>query len=122
MKKFFFLALVFCAVSSTTLNAQNGGGQTPTLQQVKDRVKPQMIEKTGLTEAQVDKIIELNFEMREAMSGFRDLSEADRAKKVTELKTAKEKKFAEFLTAEQIKAVDDFYKNMPRNMPPKPAN
>jgi hypothetical protein len=49
MKKFFFLALVFCAVSSTTIYAQTGGGPTPTLQEVKDRIKPQMVAQTKLT-------------------------------------------------------------------------
>lgn len=81
-----------------------------------------MVEKTGLTDAQADKVIELNFEMRQAMGEFRDLNEADRSKKIEELKAAKEKKFSEFLTPEQIKAVKTFYEEMGKNGPRKVAN
>ncbi|HEY0680497.1 MAG TPA: hypothetical protein VGD17_19580 [Chitinophagaceae bacterium] len=122
MKKILFLTIIFGAIISTTINAQTGGDPAAMLQQMKDKVKPQMVEKTGLTEAQADKVIELNFEMRMAMSALRDLSEADRAKKIAELKAAKEKKFSEFLTAEQIKSVYAFYQEMGKNMPKKGGN
>ena len=82
-----------------------------------------MVEKTGLTEAQADRVIEINFEMRETMRGLGELSEADRAAKVAELKAARDKKYSEIpLTAEQIAAVKSFYENMPRNAPPKNGN
>src|SRR5687768_14895660 len=122
MRKFLFLTLVFSAITSTTIHAQAGDPPSQ-LQQIKDRVKPQMIEKTGLTEAQADRVIEINYEMRQSMVGFRDLNEADRATKVAELKAARDKKYSEIpLTAEQIAAVKSFYENMGRNMPPKSGN
>ena len=142
MKKFLFLTLIFCAIISTATNAQTqtqpqppqpqpqAPAQTQTqtkppaqtqpqisdpaamLQQMKEKIRPEMVAKTGLTEAQCDKIIELNFEMRMAMANFKDLPEAERTAKIQELKAAKEKKFTEFLTPEQIKAVDEFYKGL----------
>ena len=129
MKKYLFLGLIFSAAISTTTYAQNGSGPTasataqPTkesdaamLQQAKDRIKPQMIEKTGLTDAQADKVIELNYEMRmKASTELKDLNEADRSKKLAELKAAKEKKFAEFLTPEQITAMNKYYEEMGKN-------
>ncbi len=134
MKKFLLLTLIFCAVISTATNAQPQSqpqaqakpqAQAPAqvadpaamLQQMKEKIRPEMVAKTGLTEAQADKVIELNFEMRMAAAGLRDLSEADRTAKIQELKAAKEKKFSEFLTPEQIKAVKDFYENMGKKTP-----
>jgi hypothetical protein len=132
MKKFLFLTLIFCAVISTAANAQpqsqpqaktqpQAQPQPPDpavmLQQMKEKIRPEMVAKTGLTEAQCDKVIELNFEMRMAAAGLKDLPEADRTAKIQELKAAKEKKFTEFLTPEQIKAVKDFYENMGKKTP-----
>lgn len=127
MKKFFFFALVFSAIASTNLNAQTGlqasKPQTDTppaydpaavLQQMK-KVVPQMVEKTGLTEAQANRVIELNFEMRHA-AGAIDPNDADRSKKIADLKAAKEKKMSELLTPEQIAAVKKFYEEMGKNM------
>ena len=135
MKKFLFLTLIFTAVISTATYAQPAqpaqqpqqAQQAPDpavmLQQIKDKIKPQMIEKTGLTEALADKVIEINFEMRMAASALRDLSDADRSAKIQELKAAKEKKLSELLTADQLKAVKEFYENMGKNnAPQKPAN
>ena len=122
MKKFLFLTLIFGATISTNIHAQAGDPPSP-LQQMKEKVKPQMIEKTGLTDAQADKVIEINFELRETMRGFKDLNEADRATKVAELKAARDKKYSEIpLTPEQIAAVKTFYENMGKNMPQKSSN
>ena len=137
MKKFLFLSLIFGAVVSTNIHAQSGTAQsgpqasTPQtggaqtaydpavmLQQMK-KIVPQMVEKTGLTEAQANKVIELNFEMRQAAGALKDLSDADRMAKIAELKAAKEKKMSELLTVEQIAAVKTFYEDMGKNTPRK---
>lgn len=133
MKKILILSLAFSAIIATAANAQtaslpaspNGVTATapapvaPSLQQMQERLTPQMVEKTGLTEAQANKVIELNYEMRMAASGLKDLSEADRSKKIAELKAVKEKKMSELLTAEQIKSVAAFYADMGKNAAPK---
>jgi hypothetical protein len=122
MKKFLFLTLIFGAIISTNIYAQ-AGDPPSLLQQTKDKVKPQMVEQTGLTDAQADRVIEINFEMRESMRAFVNLNDADRAKKVAELKADRDKKYSEIpLTAEQIAAVKTFYENMGKNMPPKSGN
>ena len=123
MKKFLFLTLILSAIISTTTPAQ-GGDPAAMLQQMKEKVRPQMVEKTGLTDAQADKVIEINFEMRQAMvSGLRDLNEADRTKKIEEFKATRDKKYNEIpLTAEQIKSVKTFYENMGKNLPQKSGN
>jgi hypothetical protein len=124
MKKFLLLTLIFVAIISTATNAQPQAQAKPQaqaqaqvadpaamLQQMKEKIRPEMVAKTGLTEAQADKVIELNFEMRMAASKLGDLNETDRTAKIQELKAVKEKKLSELLTPEQIKAVKDFYEN-----------
>ena len=123
MKKFLFLTIIFSALFSTAIYAQASASAQATpdpavmLQQMKEKQKPGLVEKAGLTEAQADKVIELNFEMRMAASALRDLSEADRTAKIQELKAAKEKKMNELLMPEQIKAVKEFYENLGKNTP-----
>lgn len=117
MKKFLFLTMVFGALLSENANAQPAGDPPSMLQQMKEKQKPGLIEKVGLTEAQADKVIELNYDMRmTAARELKDLNEADRSKKIAELKAAKEKKFAAFLTAEQITAMNKYYEEMGKNM------
>jgi Spy/CpxP family protein refolding chaperone len=130
MKKFLLLTLIFSAIISTASYAQapatddkaptpaakaQAPDQAAMLQQMKEKFKAPMVAKTGITEAQADRVIEINFETRMAAAGLRDLNEADRSAKIAELKAAKEKKISEILTPEQIKAVDDFYKNFGKN-------
>jgi len=121
MRKFLFLTLMLSAIISA--NAQSGpqpqksADPATVLQQMKEQQVPQLVAKTGLTEAQAAKVVEINFELRQSMmTGVRDLNEADRAKKIAEFKAAKEKKYSEIpLTADQIKAVYAFYEDMGKN-------
>lgn len=117
MKKLLFLTLVLTVIT-TALHAQGQPSSDPAtmLQQMKAKIVPQMVEKTGLTEAQANKVVEINFELRQSMLTHKDLTEEERAKKVAELKVTREKRYSEIpLTAEQIKAVLSFYESMGKN-------
>ena len=137
MKKLLFLSLIAGALISTANaqgpspkqqpNVQQPVVQPPTsdqmakmLKEAKEKQKPLMIEKTGLTDAQADRVIEINFEIRQmAATTLQGLNDADRSAKIAELKVTKEKKYSEIpLTADQIKAVYAFYEDMGKN-PPK---
>ena len=123
MKKLLFLTLILGALVSTTTYAQPAGDPATILQQMKEKQTPGLVEKVGLTQAQAEKVIELNYEMRmKASTELKDLNEADRATKMAELQAAKEKKFSEFLTPEQIKALNAYYEEMRKNMPKKEGN
>ena len=122
MKKFLLLTLIFSAVITTAGYAQPAFDPAVMLQQMKEKQVPLMVEKTGLSEAKANRVIELNFEMRMAASALKDLSEADRSAKIQELKAAKEKKMSELLTADELKAVKEFYENMGKSAPPKSGN
>ena len=117
MKKFLFLTLLFGALASTTTYAQPAGDPPTMLQQMKEKQVPGLVEKVGLTQAQAEKVIELNYEMRmKASTELKDLNAEDRSKKLAELKAAKEKKFQEFLSPEQITAMNKYYEEMRKNM------
>ncbi|MDB5232457.1 MAG: hypothetical protein JWN76_3262 [Chitinophagaceae bacterium] len=119
MKKLLFLTLLFSALIATTTNAQ-AGDPPSMLEQMKVKQRPALVEKVQLTEAQADKVIELNYDMRmQAATKLKDLNEADRSKKLAELKAEKEKKLAEFLSPEQLKALNTYYADMGKNMPKK---
>jgi len=123
MKKFLFLTLIFGAVISTNAYAQPAGDPPGLLQQMKEKQKPGLIEKVGLTDAQAEKVIEINYEIRmQTPRDLRDMNEADRNKKLAELKALKEKKLSEVLTPEQIKAMNTYYEDMRKNMPQKSGN
>jgi len=117
MKKFLFLTAIFGAIISTNAFAQPAGDPPSVLQQMKEKQKPGLIEKAGLTAEQADKVIEINYDMRmQAMRELKDLNAEDRSKKLAEMKAEKEKKFAEFLTADQITAMNKYYEEMGKAM------
>ena len=126
MKKFLFLSLIFSAIISTSAKAQPATDAAVQLQQIKEKQSPMMVEKTGLTATQADKVIEINFWVRqEAVTALQGLSGDDRSKKLAELKAMKEKKYSEIpLTSDQIKSVYAFYEDMGKNaqQPQKSGN
>jgi hypothetical protein len=130
MKKLFFLSLIFGAVMSTSAYAQPSRpaqsaqptvDQAAMLKQMKEKFVAPMVEKTGLTEAQANRVVEINLEIRiQATADLQGLNEADRSKKLAEIKAEKEKRYAAIpLTAEQIKSVYAFYEDMGKNAPQK---
>ena len=124
MKKFLFLTF-FSAIIGASAFAQNSSGiasgskEAPDaatiLKQTKEKVAPQMVEKTGLTTAQAEKVIEILFEMRQAAGALQNLSAEERSAKLAELKATKDKRMSELLTPEQITAVKSFYEEMGKN-------
>jgi endonuclease III len=124
MKKYLFLTLL-TAVISTTIQAQGPAPTSPAniqaaddatmLKQAKEKQVPPMVEKTGLTTAQAERVIEINFEIRQEARSLAGLSEEDRKVKLGELKALKEKKYSEVLSADQIKAVYAYYEEMGKN-------
>lgn len=121
MKKIFAVLSVCAFLSIHDVQAQQGqGGGDPTvmMQRMKERMKPQLIEKAKLTDAEADKVIEINFESRSSMRELRNqnLSDDERRKKLDEIQSAINKKYKEIpLTDEKIKAVNEVYAEMRRN-------
>lgn len=137
MKKLLFLSLIFGALISTSTNAQGPEvKQPPAIQQptpeqqatmlkeAKEKQIPMLVEKAGLTNAQAEKLIEINFEIRfGAAAALRGLNETERTAKLAEMKATKEKKYSEIpLTPEQIKAVYAAYEDWGKSMQKKQGN
>jgi len=117
MKKLILVFALFLTVFSINAQAQGGGDPAAAMQRFKDRVKPQLVEKTKITDAQADKVIEINFNARSQMRGLRDLSDDDRKKKMAEIQEGINKEYKGIpLTDDQIKAVNDFFDEMRKNM------
>ena len=120
MKKIISLALFALALSIGSVQAQGMGQMDPAqmLEMMKQRVKPQLMEKTKLTDAQADKVLEIQLWSQGEMRGMRDMSEEERATKMKTVNEEKTKKLKAIpLTDDQIKAVNDFYEEMRRNRP-----
>src|SRR5215213_10396937 len=107
MKKLIVLLVLAAGVFSTNINAQ--GGDPAAREARMKEMKTQLVEKAKITEAEADKVLEINTSMREQMRGLRDLSEADRAKKMEEIQADMSKKFKAIpLTDDQVKAVNEY--------------
>lgn len=129
MKKLLVLVALFTTVYATNAQAQQQGGGDPAamMQRMKDRIKPLLIEQTKLTDAQADKVIEINFSQSRQRREIRmdqNLSDDDKAKKTAELDADREKQFKAIpLTDDQVKAVNTFFEEMrKRQGQNRPAN
>ena len=142
MKKLLFLSLISGALISTTTSAQGPvSSKQPAAQQpaapqftaeqkatmikeAKEKQIPMLVEKAGLTDAQAERVIEINFETRfGAATALQGLNETDRTAKLAEIKATKEKKYSEIpLTPEQIKAMYAAYEDWGKSMQKKQGN
>ncbi|HEY6957001.1 MAG TPA: hypothetical protein VI385_17235 [Flavisolibacter sp.] len=120
MKKLLVLVAVFTTVLVSNVNAQQGNGNfdpAQMAQRYKERVKPQLVEKVKLTDAQAEKVCDIQLASRQQMRGMRDLSQEDRKKKMDEIQADNNKQFKAIpLTDDQIKAVNDFFDEMRKQM------
>ena len=77
-----------------------------------------LVEKAGISKEQAEKVVDVNFEIRnQAATALQGLNDADRSAKIAELKVTKEKRYSEFLSADQIKAVYAAYEDMGKTAP-----
>ncbi|MEI6948264.1 hypothetical protein V9K67_13790 [Paraflavisolibacter sp. H34] len=112
MKKLLVLVALFTTVYATDAQAQQQGGGDPAarIARMKERMKPELIEKAKISDAEADKVIEISAASMQNMRGLRDLSEADRTKKLEEIQAANTKKFKAIpLTDDQVKAVNTYF-------------
>jgi hypothetical protein len=126
MKKIIAVLTVVGCIAATNVMAQGGGGfgggqqmdPAQMLEMMKQRIKPQLIEKTKLSDSEADKVLEIQLWAQAQNRGLRDLLEEERTAKRKETADERKKKLkAVPLTDDQIKAVDDFYEEMTRNRP-----
>jgi Spy/CpxP family protein refolding chaperone len=117
MKKLFFLLALTVGISSTTVFAQEQRDPAAMAQRMKERVKPQLIEKTKLSDAEAEKVLDINIDMRMKMRDLRDLAQDERQKKMDEMNKERDAKYKAIpLTDDQIKKVNDFFEEQRQQM------
>ena len=119
MKKFLFLTALFAALATVSVSAQGGpGGMTPEQRAARmKQMKTDLIAKAKITDAEADKVMQIQQESRAGMRGLRDLSPEERQKKLDEIKAENTKKFKAIpLTDDQVKAVDAFFEEQMKRM------
>ena len=123
MKKLFLLVAFIATVCVSQAQGQQGGDPEAALARYTERVKPQLIEKAKLTEAEAKKVIYITFENRAKMRNFRELSADERKTKMTELQTEQNKQFAAIgITEEKIKAINEVFEEQRKQMQQRQQN
>jgi Spy/CpxP family protein refolding chaperone len=122
MKKLFTAAafLLLCGFTSVMAQPPGGGGRgmdpATMKERAKERIKPQLIEKVKLTDAQADKVVDIYVDAQIESSKIRRdeaLSQEDKDKKSKEINAGRDKKLKEIpLTDDQLKAVATFYEEL----------
>jgi lipopolysaccharide export LptBFGC system permease protein LptF len=113
MKKIFLFIAFLSTVFSSSVFAQNNENAEAMLNRLKERIKPQLVEKAKITEAQADRVIETNFALQRQRRQIRmdqALSQEEKANRNLSIDAARDKEFSAIpLTAEQVKAVNAFF-------------
>jgi ribosomal protein L29 len=110
MRKLFFLAVLLTGFSVATVSAQGGGMSPEQRAERQKQTKTELIAKAKITEAEADKILQIQQDARGGMRGMRDMTPEDRKKKMDEMKTENEKKYKAIpITDDQIKAVNEYF-------------
>ena len=118
MKKLLALVVLLTTLYTTNANAQGGGDRDPAamMQRMKERIKPQLVDKTKITEAEADKVIEINFNNQRKRREVRmdqTMNDEDKAKKTKEIEEAQNKELKAIpLKDDQVKAVNTFFEDM----------
>jgi site-specific recombinase XerD len=106
-----------------TVSAQGGpGGGDPARMRkmMSERAKPQLVEKAKITEAEANKVLDIYFAampQRRELRVDNTLSDDDKKKKLAAIEEESTKKYRAIpLTDEQVKAVNEYFEDMRKNM------
>jgi Spy/CpxP family protein refolding chaperone len=120
MKKLIMMFVLATTLISINAAAQGGGDPAARMQQMKERMKPQLIEKAKLTDEQAEKVIEARFEAQRQLREVRNdvaLDEAGKTKKNADVEAAFAKRLKEIpLTDEQVKAINEYLEERRKQM------
>jgi hypothetical protein len=123
MKKLILMATVVVALlTATTLQAQGGPGGDPAQmrQRMAERVKPQLLEKVKLSETEADKVLDIymaTMPQRREIRMDSNLSDEEKKKKMEALEEETGKKYKAIpLSDDKLKAVNEFFEDMRKNM------
>ncbi len=119
MKKLFSILVAMTAlVFSLQAQPPGGGGGDPEAMKarMKERIKPMMVKEAGVSDAEADKILDINFDFQMKSRPIRmdqALSEDDKKKKMKEAEDARDASMKAIpLTDEKMAKVKTFYDEM----------
>ena len=121
MKKLIVLA-VFCAslFVANTASAQGGGDPQQMRQRMIERVKPQLVEKTKISDAEAEKVLDIYMATQPQRREIRmdqSMSDEVKTKKMPAIEEEAGKKYKAIpLTDEKVKAVNEFFEDLRKNM------
>jgi hypothetical protein len=120
MKKLFSILVAMTALVFS-LQAQppgGGGGGDPEAMKarMKERIKPMLVQQAGVSDAEADKILDINFDFQMKSRPIRmdqSLSEDDKKKKMKEAEDTRDNAMKAIpLTEEKMAKVKNFYEEM----------
>jgi hypothetical protein len=117
MKKLFSILVAMTALVFS-LQAQPPGGGDPEVMKarMKERIKPMLVQQAGVSDAEADKILDINFDFQMKSRPIRmdqALSEDDKKKKMKEAEDARDASMKAIpLTEEKMAKVKAFYEEM----------
>lgn len=118
MKKllWLFILTLFVSVSNSYAQPPGGGNPEAMMKRMKEVVKPRLIEKTGISDAEADRVLEIQMAFQQKQRALRQdqsLSDDDRKAKIQELNKERNQQLKAIpLSEEKVKAVNDFYEEM----------
>ncbi len=121
-------AVVMALFTTTAVQAQGGPGGDPAQmrQRMIERVKPQLVEKTKLSDAEADKVLDIymgSMQQRREIRMDGSMSDEDKKKKMEALDEEAAKKYKAIpLNEEKVTAVNAFFDEMRKNMPNRRQN
>ena len=123
MKKILLLLTIITTVSVSGVYAQQTETPEQMQQKMRDRIKPELVSKTGITEAQADLVIAINFALQKKRREIRNdqaLTKEEKDKRNSEIDGARDKEYSAIpLTAEQIKSVNLFFDEIKKQRKPQ---
>jgi hypothetical protein len=119
MKKLFVLVALFTTVYVTNANAQEKPASDPAAmaEKWKEKIKPQLMEKAGLTDAEATRVLNIHFTYANRLRSFKDASAEEQKRQAEIIHNAEEKEYAAIpLSEEKIKAVNTFWEEQKKQM------
>jgi hypothetical protein len=119
MKKLFVLVALFTTVYINNANAQDkpAGDPSAMVDKIKEKLKPELMQKADLTEAEATRALDIHFTYAKRLRHFDNAPAAEKQKQTDVITAAENKELTAIpLTAEKIKAVNEFFAEQKKQM------
>ena len=119
MKKLFALVALFTTVLVSNVNAQEKPASDPAAmaEKWKEKLKPQLMEKVKLTDAEATKVLDIHFTYANRLNSLKTATPEEQKRQKDVIANAENKEYSAIpLTEEKIKAVNTFFDEQKKQM------